>query len=54
MSGTSREETLPHTNKPIKTVELSRHNCDIGYTVRRVMKQTIAGPESRPLHVACE
>ena len=24
-----REETLPHTNKSIKTVELSQHNCDI-------------------------
>jgi hypothetical protein len=25
----SREETLPRTNKSIKTVELSQHNCDV-------------------------
>jgi len=25
----SREVTPPHTNKSIKTVELSQHNCDI-------------------------
>ena len=54
MPRTSREETQPHTNKSIKTAELSQHNCDIRVHSRPSHEADRCGSWSRPLHVACE